>query len=91
MYGLTPPHFDYKGDSPWAAPPADEADAAVFHENALSNAPTKVRHFLGTMNLGFAIAESKRNETNVAILLKKCMAFTKQTDPDVRIDPLSGC
>jgi hypothetical protein len=42
------------------------------------------------MNLGFAIAESKRNEMNVAILLKRFMAFAKQTDPDFCIEPLNG-
>jgi hypothetical protein len=41
------------------------------------------------MNLGFAIAESKRNKTNVAILLKRFMAFKKQTDPYFHIEPLS--
>jgi hypothetical protein len=42
------------------------------------------------MNLGFAIAESKRNEMNVALLLKLFMAFMKQTDPDFCMEPLSG-
>jgi hypothetical protein len=42
------------------------------------------------MNLGFAIAESKRNETNVTIIITRCMVFAKQTDPDFRIEPLSG-
>jgi hypothetical protein len=42
------------------------------------------------MSLGFAIAESKRNETNAAPPLKRFMAFTKQTDPYFRIEPLIG-
>jgi hypothetical protein len=85
-----PPRFNYNCDSPWAAPPVVEADVTVFHAHALPNAPPKVRNFVGTMNLGFTISESKRNETNVAILLKRFMAFAKQTDPDFRIEPLSG-
>jgi hypothetical protein len=86
----SPPRFRYKGDPPWDAPPAVEADTTVFHVDALPNAPPEVRHFSGTMNLGFAIAESKRNEMNVAILLQRFMAFAKQTDPDFRIEPLNG-
>jgi hypothetical protein len=78
-------HFSYKGDSPWAAPPVAEADATVFHVESTSNAPPKIQHFIGTINLGFAIAESKRNETNIDLLLKRFMAFAKQTDPDLCI------
>jgi hypothetical protein len=62
----------------------------VFHVEVVSNVPPKIRHFVGTINLDFAIAESKRNETHVAILLKHFMAFAKQTDPDFCIEPLSG-
>jgi hypothetical protein len=88
---LPPPsRFSYKGDSPWAAPPVVEADATVFHANSTSNAPPKIRHFIGTINLGFAIVESKRNDTNVALLLKRFMSFAKQTDPDFRIEPFNG-
>jgi hypothetical protein len=42
------------------------------------------------MNLGCVIAESKRNKTNVAILIKRFMAFSKQTYPYFQIEPLSG-
>jgi hypothetical protein len=83
-------HFSYKGDSPWAAPPVAEADATVFHVESTSNAPPKIQHFIGTINLGFAIVEYKRNDMNVALLLKQFMYFTKQTNPDFRIDPLNG-
>jgi hypothetical protein len=76
------PHFNYTGDSPWAPPPEVKADATVCHADVLSNSPPKVIHFVGTMNLGFAIAESKRNEMNVSILFKHFMDFAKQTDPD---------
>jgi hypothetical protein len=81
---------NHKGASPWAAPPAVEADDTVFHTDSIVNAPPKVHHFVGTINLGFAVTESKDSGINVAILLKRIMAFAKHTDPDFRIDPLSG-
>jgi hypothetical protein len=64
-----PPHrFNYKGVSPWKAPPAVEADDTVFHADSMTT-PPKVHHFLGTINLGFAVTEATHSETNVAILL----------------------
>jgi hypothetical protein len=51
-----PPNlFSYKGDSPWSAPPVVEADATVYHADSTSNAPPKIRNFIVTINLGFAI------------------------------------
>jgi hypothetical protein len=85
-----PSSFQYKGASPWAAPPVVEADSTVFHADTIANADPKIRHFVGTINLGFIIIESKPSETNVAILLKRFMVFSKQTDPDFRIESLSG-
>jgi hypothetical protein len=85
-----PTSFSYKGGPPWAAHPVVEADATVFHADSTSNARPNIRHFIGTINLGFAIVESKRNDTNVVILLKRFMSFAKQTDPDFRIEPLNG-
>jgi hypothetical protein len=49
-----------------------------------------MRHFLGTINLGFYFAEDKRNDINVALMLKRCTVFVKQTDPNFRIDSLNG-
>jgi hypothetical protein len=34
-----PSHFKYKGASPWASPPAAEADTIIFHEAPTPNAP----------------------------------------------------
>jgi hypothetical protein len=85
-----PSRFQYKGTSPWTAPPVVEADATFFHADTVTNVSPKFRHFVGTINLGFAIIEYKRSETNVAILIKQCVAFAKQIDPYFRIEPLSG-
>jgi hypothetical protein len=49
-----------------------------------------VRQFFGTSNLGFTINEDKRNDINVALLLKRVMYFAKQTDTYLRIEPLNG-
>jgi hypothetical protein len=37
-----PPRCNYKGGSPWSAPPVVESDAMVFHVYGVSNAPPKV-------------------------------------------------
>jgi hypothetical protein len=85
-----PSRFNYKGDPPWASPPAVEADPTVFHAAVIPNAPPKVRHFVGTINLSFTVTETKRGNSNVSILLKRFVPFVKQTDPDFRIKPLNG-
>jgi hypothetical protein len=56
----------------------------------MPNAPPKVCHFAGTINLEFAVPEIKHSNSNISILLKRCMVFAKQTDPDFRIEPLNG-
>jgi hypothetical protein len=71
-------------------PPTIEADATVFHEFSTPNAPPKVQHFVGTVNLDFSIRENKRSDTNIYILLKRVMAFAKQTNTKFRIEPLNG-
>jgi hypothetical protein len=87
-----PTRFSYKGDPPWDTPPVVEVDATVFHTDSTSNSPPppKIRHFIGTINLDFAIVESKRNDMNVALLLKRFVSFAKQTEPDFRIDPFNS-
>jgi hypothetical protein len=88
---VVPTHrFKYKGDSPLASPPAQEADATVFHLAKTTNAPPKARYFVGTINLGFAISETKKGTLNVLLLLKRFMSFAKQTDTEFRLEPLNG-
>jgi hypothetical protein len=70
-------------------PPQIEADATLLHEVSTPNAPPKVRHFVGTNNLGFFFPENKRSDTNVVILLQRFMDFTKQTDANFSIEPLN--
>jgi hypothetical protein len=74
---------------PSAPPPTAEAGATVFHAAPMPNAPPKVCHFVGTINLGFAVPKSKRSNSNISILLKRLMAFDKQTNPNVCIEPLN--
>jgi hypothetical protein len=61
-----------------------------FHAASMPNTPPKVHHFVGTINLEFAVPESKRSNSNVAILIKRLMASVKQTHPDFRIEPSNG-
>jgi hypothetical protein len=64
-----------------APPPAVEADATVVNAVSMPNAPPpQVRHFVGTINLGFAVSEIKHSNANVFILLKRFMDFAKQTN-----------
>jgi hypothetical protein len=91
---MMPPLLNLRIDSTTKAlhhapPPTAEADATIFHEAPIPNAPTKVCHFVGTVNLGFTILEDKRSNSNVAILLKRFMKFTKQMDADFRIETLN--
>jgi hypothetical protein len=60
-----------------------------FHADSNSNDRSKVRQFVGTLNLGVAIPEARRSEANVYIIIKRLMAFAKQTDPDFRIEPIN--
>jgi hypothetical protein len=70
--------------------PAKESDPAVFHSTPYDNAAPQIRQFAGTINLGFSIGEDKRSKNNVSLLLKRFVAFVKQTDGAFCIDPLNG-
>jgi hypothetical protein len=82
--------FKYKYDSPWVSHPAQEADAMVFHVSKTTKAPPIVRYFVGTINLGFAISETKKGTLNFSLLIKRFMSFAKQTDMEFRLEPLNG-
>jgi hypothetical protein len=62
----------------------------VFYATPTDNAAPQTRQFSGTINLRFSIGEDKRSEINVSLLLKRFMAFTKQTDGNFCIYPLNG-
>jgi hypothetical protein len=49
--------------------------------------PPKVHHFVGTINLGFAVPESKKGTLNVSLLLKCFMSYAKHHE--FRLEPLN--
>jgi hypothetical protein len=80
--------YTYKCEDPWSATPANDLDATVFHSALIDNAAPKIRQFAGKINLVFFVGEDKRSKINVSRLLKRCMAFAKQTDIAFHIEPL---
>jgi hypothetical protein len=82
--------YAYKSEAPCSAPRTKDYDPAVFHSTPTDNAAPQIRHFSGTINLGFSIGEDNRSEINASLLLKSFMAFGKQTNEDSRIKPLNG-
>jgi hypothetical protein len=82
--------YSYKGAYPWTSPPAIESDATVFHAKQFDNVSPKVRHLVGSINIGVAINDAKRNGINIALLINHFMAFVKQTDTTFRSGPLNG-
>jgi hypothetical protein len=71
-------------------PSANYSDPTVFHSMHTDNSAPQIRHFAGTINLGFSIVKDKRRKINVSLLLKRFMAFAKQTDGAFRIEPLNN-
>jgi hypothetical protein len=72
-------------------PPSKEADDNVFNAVVTPNAPPRpVCHFVGTINLRFAVSESKKGTMNIPLLLKRVMSYAKQTDSEFRLEPLNG-
>jgi hypothetical protein len=62
----------------------------VLNSTPTDDAAPQIHQFAGTINLGFSIGEDKRIKINVSLLLKRFMAFAKQTDGSFYIDPLNG-
>jgi hypothetical protein len=88
--GLQHQGYVYKGEAPWSGLPTKDSDPTVFHSTPTDNAATQICQFAGTTKQGFSIGENKRSRINVSLLLKRFMAFAKQTDGAFHIDPLNG-
>jgi hypothetical protein len=49
-------------------PPPPEFDAGVFHDTTAPKGAPKIRQFIGPIELGFSLAESKLNDANVSLV-----------------------
>jgi hypothetical protein len=81
----------YKGASPWAPPPPSQRSRCYCLSRCCRpKRSPKVHHFVGTINLGFAVPESKKGIINVSLLLKRIMSNAKQTDHEFFLEPLNS-
>jgi hypothetical protein len=83
--------IDSSTKAPIIAPPIERSRRYFLPRHHHSKRPpTKVRHFVGTINLGFAVSETKKGTLNFSLLLKLFMSCDKQTDPAFCLDPLNS-